>query len=131
MRKNKTQKLAEAVVKSFGETVYEWINDTSFVDTHGFDGSIFDTYEDAEASVLHGDDHQNALDCVEGAMSDNDWISFLIASGVPEKEAIDIVNQERWNDIVEVIVAQNGPSWFLSPYSGTCTILEDGKLLYY
>jgi len=41
------------------------------------------------------------------------------------------VNQERWNDIVEVIVAQNGPNWFLSTYSGTCTILENGKLLYY
>lgn len=131
MYKSETQKQVETVVKGFGRTVYEWLNDTSFVDTHGFDGEVFDTYEDAEASVLSGDNHQNALDFVSGAMSDEDWINFLKASGVPEENAEEIVNQERWEEVVKIIVAQNGPSWFLSTYSGTYTLLENGKLLYY
>jgi hypothetical protein len=133
MRKKTIKQQVEDVVKNaFNSTIYEWITKTRFVDTHGCDGYVFNTQEAARRSVLRGNDHQNALDYVEGAMSDDEWRNYLKASKVvTEEEANDIVNHGRWNDVVKIIVATCGPEWFLSTYSGTCTILENGKLLYY
>ena len=109
----------------------EWITDTYFATKNGCNGSIFDSEEDAAKSVLSGDDHQNAVDLVEGAMSDEDWKSYLVGAGVGEDEANAIIDNNQWEKLVEIVVDNDGPKFFLSTFSGEVYDLDNGKLLYY
>ncbi len=109
----------------------EWTSENTFVDAHGFNGYIFDTEEEAEESVLNGDEHQNAIDYVNGAQTDEDWIKYLIKGGVNPSMAERIINNGDWNSVVNIIVDKEGPEFFLSTYSGRVNELPNGKLLYF
>lgn len=109
----------------------EWITDTYFETKNGCNGSIFNSEEDAAKSVLSGDDHQNAVDLVEGAMSDEDWKSYLVGAGIGEDEANAIIDNNQWKKLVEIVVDNDGPKFFLSTFSGKVYDLDNGKLLYY
>ncbi|MBR4623979.1 MAG: hypothetical protein IKO56_00410 [Alphaproteobacteria bacterium] len=109
----------------------EWITDTYFETKNGCNGSIFNSEEDAAKSVLSGDDHQNAVDFVEGAMSDEDWKSYLVGAGIGEDEANAIIDNNQWKKLVEIVVDNDGPKFFLSTFSGKVYDLDNGKLLYY
>ena len=109
----------------------EWITDTYFVTKNGCNGSIFNSEEDAAKSVLSGDDHQNAVDLVEGAMGDDEWKSYLVGAGVGEDEANAIIDNNQWEKLVKIVVDNDGPKFFLSTFSGEVYDLDNGKLLYY
>ena len=109
----------------------EWVTDNYFCDEHGFNGSIFDSEEEAANSVLNGDNHQNAIDLVDGAQTDEEWVSYLINGGVDESTAQQIIANHDWDKVVEIIVQNAGAEWFLSTYSGRIYNLPNGKLLYY
>lgn len=109
----------------------EWVTDNYFCDEHGFNGYIFDSEEEAANSVLNGDNHQNAIDLVDGAQTDEEWVSYLINGGVDESTAQQIIANHDWNKVVEIIVQNAGAEWFLSTYSGRIYNLPNGKLLYY
>ncbi len=109
----------------------EWITDTYFVTKDGCNGSIFDSEEDAAKSVLSGDDHQNAVDLVEGAMGDDEWKTYLVGAGIGEDEANAIIDNNQWEKLVEIVVDNDGPKFFLSTFSGEVYDLDNGKLLYY
>lgn len=115
---------------SHGHTI-EWLSNNYFVDNHGYSGSIFRNEAEAEESILHGEDHQNAIDCVNGAMGDEEWIKYLIGGGVDDNIASRIIRKHNWDKVVEIIVSTDGPEWFLSTYSGYVHRLSDGSLLYY
>ena len=109
----------------------EWLTDTYFTTKNGCNGSIFDSEEDAAKSVLSGDDHQNAVDLVEGAMGDDEWKSYLVGAGIGEDEANAIIDNNQWEKLVKIIVDNDGPKFFLSTFSGEVYDLDNGKLLYY
>lgn len=128
---NGLQQEVEQIVTSMGSNIEEWLNDTCFVDQHGCDGHIFRNEEDAVNSVLYGDEHQNAIDAVDGAQSDEEWVDYLIRGGVEPQLAKSIIANQQWDKVVEIIVNKVGPEWFLSGYSGRVHNLNDGSLLYY
>ena len=109
----------------------EWMSNNCFCDSHGCNGYIFDSENDATNSVLYGEDHQNAIDSVDGAQSDREWINYLIKGGVEPQLAKSIILNQEWDKVVEIIVSKDGPEWFLSDYSGQVYTLPNGKLLYY
>ena len=108
-----------------------WLGDNYFTMYDGSNGSVFQSEEDARNSVLHGDDHQNAVDLVYDAMTDEEWVDYLIRGGVDAKTAETIIRNQDWDKVVEIIVDADGPEWFLSTYSGEVHGLPDGSLLYY
>ena len=111
----------------------EWITDTYFATKDGCNGSIFDTEEDALRSVTDadGDNHQNAMDMVSTMMKDDELIDFVEEGGVERTEAEQMVENQDWNAVVNVIASKNGAEFFLSDYSGETYELENGKILYY
>ena len=133
--KSRNQRMVLDVLKRLGVKhldSIDWLNDNYFqMLDDGTNGSIFPSVEDARNSVLYGDDHQNAVDYVDGAQSDEDWIEYLINGGVDEETAETIIRNHDWDTVVEIIVDKCGPEWFLSTYSGEVYGLPDGSLLYY
>ena len=128
---NDLQQEVNQIVTSMGSNIEEWLNDTCFVDQHGCVGHIFRNEEDATNSVLYGDDHQNAIDSVDGAQSDEEWVDYLIKGGVEPHLAESMIANQQWDKVIEIIVSKSGPEWFLSGYSGEVHNLSDGSLLYY
>lgn len=128
---NGLQQEVEQIVTSMGSSIAEWINDTCFVDQHGCYGYIFRSEEDAVNSILYGDDHQNAIDLVNGAQSDKEWVDYLIKGGIDKNVARAVISKQDWDSVVKMIVRKDGPEWFLSTYSGQVHHLSDGSLLYY
>lgn len=121
----------EEYVHAMGSQIEQWLCDYVFVDKHGCNGFIYDNEEEAKQSVLNGEEHQNAMDYVKDAQSPEDWIGYLVEGGVDENQAINMVRNEDWNGIVNVIVDKEGPEWFLSQYSGQVHELTNGQLLYF
>lgn len=109
----------------------KWYSDDCFYDSHGCDGYIFDTEDDAVESIINGENHQNAVDYVEGAQTEEEWVDYLIAGGVNPKLAKTIIANQDWDKVVTVILMHDGPEFFLSDYSGKKYKLPNGKLLYY
>lgn len=109
----------------------DWLTDNRFVDNHGCDGYIFNNSEEAIKSILSGDDHQNAVDFVDGACTDDEWIAMLIKAGYSPDSAYYIINNHKWDELVKIIVYRDGPEWFLSTYSGNGYDLPNGMILYY
>ncbi len=109
----------------------EWLNDNYFMTEDGCNGSIFNNVNEAYESVLSGENHQNAIDYVDGAQSDDDWIDYLINGGVNPEKAKQIIMNGDWNQVVQIILDADGPEWFLSTYSGEVYDLPNGQLLYY
>lgn len=109
----------------------EWIDDNYFRDSHGFDGYIFDTEDEAVESIMDGENYQNAVDYVEGAQTDEEWVDYLISGGVNPRLAKTIIANQDWDKVVTTILMHNGPEFFLSSYSGKKYQLPNGKLLYY
>ncbi|MDO4511365.1 MAG: hypothetical protein Q4B68_06075 [Bacteroidales bacterium] len=121
----------EGIVTKMGSSIDEWVSENKFIDTHGCYGYIFLTEEEAYNSVLYGQEHQYAIDNVDGAQSDEEWIEYLIHGGVPAKKAKQIIDQQNWDEVVRIIVNACGPEWFLADYSGEVYSLSDGSILYY
>ncbi|MBQ0023111.1 MAG: hypothetical protein KBT29_07725, partial [Prevotellaceae bacterium] len=126
-----TSNEVEEIVSSMGSSIEEWYTDNNFIDTHGCEGFVFDDAEDATNAILNGFEHQNAIDYVNGAQSDEDWIQYLIRGGVDKRTAIQIIQNNDWEQVVQIIVDKAGPEWFLSQYSGEVHSLSNGQLLYY
>ncbi len=122
----------EQFVREFsnGNEVAEWFDDKSFCDDHGFNGSIFNSEDEADNYVLT-DGLQNAIDSVNGAQTEEDWISYLINGGVDEGTAEQLINNGNWEGVVKIILDKEGAPFFLSTYSGRIHDLSDGSLLYY
>ena len=129
--KNNTKNEVETIVANFGSSIEEWVSPTSFIDEHGCDGYIFKSNKAAVNSILYGENKQNALDYVSGALTDEDWIQYLINGGVDEKIAKKIIKDHNWYKVVKIIVETSGPEWFLANYSGKIHFLNNGSLLYY
>lgn len=121
----------EEYVKSKRSEIEEWITDTYFVDNNGCGGHIFKSEKAAYNAVLRGNEHQNALDYVECAMSDDEWVSYLVRGGVDKAAAEKIIERGQWNKVVKTILDADGAEWFLSQYSGTTHELSNGYILYY
>ena len=124
--RNEVSKLVE---KRSGNKIYEWFTNYNFVDENGFDGYIFKDHE-AAVRYIYGIGLQDCIDTCDGACTDADWINIL--SGYCGKEhAEEIIKNGKWKEVVKVMTENEGPSFFLSPYSGGVDFLSDGRLLYY
>lgn len=121
----------EAIVEKMGSHIEEWVSDNRFYDVHGCDGSIYNSEEEAEEDILNGSEHQNAVDYVEGAMTEEDWIDYLDKCGFDRNQAGDIIRSGAWGKLVEIIVGNEGPQFFLAQYSGKVHDLSNGMVLYY
>lgn len=121
----------EEIVSSMGSSIEEWYTDDNFIDIHGCAGYIFDNTEDAINAVLNGFEHQHAIDYVDGAQSDKEWIQYLIKGGVNKSTAVQVIKNHDWEQVVRIIVDKDGPEWFLSQYSGGVHSLSNGQVLYY
>ena len=109
----------------------DWLNEHYFSDNHGCSGSVCVDENDAYNRVLNGEEHQNAVDYVEGAQTDDEWIDQMLNAGVTRRVAESIIKNKKWDKLVELILEKNGPQYFLSGYSGEVYQLDDGLLLYY
>lgn len=121
----------EAIVEKMGSHIEEWVSDNRFYDVHGCDGSVYNSEEEAEEDILNGSEHQNAVDYVEGAMTEEDWIDYLDKCGFDKQQAVDIIRSGAWGKLVEIIVGNEGPQFFLAQYSGKVHDLSNGQVLYY
>lgn len=121
----------EAIVEKMGSHIEEWVSDNRFYDVHGCDGSIYNSEEEAEEDILNGSEHQNAVDYVEGAMTEEDWIDYLDKCGFNRNQAEDIIRSGAWGKLVEIIVGNEGAQFFLAQYSGKVHDLSNGQVLYY
>lgn len=123
----------EALVKKLNKRAdIQWVTPTYAVDEEsGCNIYIFDSEEDAYDYIVSGDGNQNAIDYVESAQTDEDWIKYLINGGVDAEEATDVITNQDWQRVVEIIIDAEGPEWFLSSYSGYCYHIETGKTIYY
>ena len=119
--------------KNMYDPPIEWINDNTFTDRHGFDGHIYSSIEDAYNDIVSpdGDEHQNAIDSLDGAQSEEDWIDYLIHGGVDPNKARKVIMSHDWDAVIKIIIKEAGPEWFLSSYSGQVYDLDDGSLLFY
>jgi len=109
----------------------EWVNDHEFCGASNCHGYIYDSEEDAYNSIVNGENKRYAIDFVESAQSDDEWVDYLIRGGVNARKAKALVKNGLWDKIVKIIVDADGPRWFLSEYSGKVYTLPNGKLLYY
>ena len=80
----------------------------------GCDMYVFETEYDAKAYILNG----YGVECVDGAMRDDEWVDYLISGGVEPDGAKDLIERQDWQGVVEVILNTAGAEWFLSSYSG-------------
>ena len=121
----------ENVVNAMGSQIERWYGDDEFIDKHGCNGYIFNDEDEARESVLNGYEHQNAVDYVDGAQTDEEWVNYLVHGGVDRNQAMQIINNGDWDSVVSIIVDVYGPEWFLSTYSGSIHRLSNGQLLYF
>lgn len=121
----------EAIVEKMGSHIEEWVSENRFFDNHNCDGSVYNSEEEAEEDILNGDEHQNAIDYVEGAMTEEDWVDYLEHCGYNRQQAEDIIYSGAWGKLVEIIVGNEGPQFFLATYSGKVHELSNGMVLYY
>ena len=121
----------EAIVEKMGSHIEGWFSEHRFCDDHGFVGSIYNSEEEAEEDILNGDEHQNAIDDVENAMTEEDWVDYLEHCGYNIQQAKDIIYSGAWGKLVEIIVGNEGPQFFLATYSGKVHSLSNGMVLYY
>lgn len=121
----------EGIVRKRGNKITEWYGDGHFQTEDGCDGFIFASSYDAKNSVLNGDEHQFAIDCLEDGQTDEEWIDYLTKGGVSSNDARRIIQNHDWDEVVRIIVKACGPEWFLSTYSGEVHSLSDGSLLYF
>lgn len=128
---NDVKQEVENIVHEMGSEIEQWVTPNRFFDKHGCDGSIFNSEEDAKYAVLSGDDHQNAIDYVNTAQSPKEWVDYLVAGGVDREKAINIIRNNDWDSVINIIVNSDGPEWFLSGYSGQVHQLSNGQILYY
>ena len=124
------QEVEEYVADNGGE-IQEWLSDNYFYDTHGCNGSIFGSEDEAEESIMKGEDHQNALDMLDGLIDDDEMVKFLRSCGVDILHAKRMVKYDMREDMIEPILNACGAKFFLSGYSGEVHELSDGTLLYY
>lgn len=130
---NKIQRMQSEVENfvqnTFHQKIYEWNCDNNFVDDHGFDGYIFKS-ELAAIRYVYGIGLQCAMDYVNGAMRDDEWIN-LLSNYVGKRTAKRVIENSKWDKVVKIMVENEGVSFFLSDYSGGVHYLESGDLLYY
>jgi hypothetical protein len=111
-----------------------WGSDNYFCnDADGCNGSVYKSEEEARRSILSptGDNHQNALDFVEDAMGDEEWIGFLENCGINRRTAEKIISGGNWKKVVEIVVKNEGAKFFLSTYSGGTFELGNGYIVYF
>lgn len=123
----------EGIVGENGDEIIEWYDDEYgyFKTKDGNEGFVFDSIDDAKDCVLNGDEHQHALDFVEGALTEDGWVDYLKDTGVDQVEAIRVIQNQDWEELLRIIVNAFGPEWFLSSYRGEVYGLSNGSLLYY
>lgn len=122
----------ESIVEEMsGNHIEEWFGEHRFCDDHGFDGSVYKNEKEAANDILNGSEHQNAVDYVEGVMTEEDWVGYLDDCGFNRKQAEDIIYSGAWGKLVDIIVGNEGPEFFLSTYSGQVHNLSNGQILYY
>lgn len=121
----------EAIVEKMGSHIEEWVSENRFFDNHNCDGSVYNSEEEAIEDILNGSEHQNAVDYVEGAMTEEDWIRYLDSCGYNKQQAEDIIYSGAWGKLVEILIGNEGPEFFLATYSGKAHDLSNGKVLYY
>lgn len=80
----------------------------------GCDMYVFKTEPEAKKYILDG----YGVECVDGAMRDDEWVDYLINGGVEPEAAEDLIARQDWQGVVEVILDTAGAEWFLSAYSG-------------
>ena len=80
----------------------------------GCDMYVFKSDKHANAYILDG----YGVDYVSGAMSDDEWVDYLINGGVEPEAAEDLIERHDWQGVVEVILDTAGAEWFLASYSG-------------
>ena len=80
----------------------------------GCDMYVFKTESDAKAYILDG----YGVECVDGAMRDDEWVDYLINGGVEPETAEDLIERQDWQGVVEVLLDTAGAEWFLASYSG-------------
>lgn len=123
------REVTEYISETYNQEPYEWLCGNRFVDHHGADGYIFKNERAARRYIL-GDIEEQGSEC-ESAMSNEDWIAFLVGCDMRECNARRMVNSGRWDRVARKVLDTCGPSHFLSTYSGTVAVLSDGSLLYY
>lgn len=131
MKANK--EIVESYMKENGwKSIEEWMSDNRFVDKCGFDGYVFKDYDEAIMSLRDGgENRQNAINFAESAGTEEDWVKWLFGCGVDEDVARSLVENGEWGEVVDWMLEEYGPEWFLSSYSGSMYDLPDGTLLFY
>lgn len=123
------REVTEYISETYNQEPYVWLCSNRFVDHHGNDGYIFKSEYAARRYIL-GDIEEKSAEC-ESAMSDEDWIAFLVGCDKRESIARRWVESGRWDKVVRCVLNTYGPSFVLNTYSGTVSVLSDGSLLYY
>lgn len=80
----------------------------------GCDMYVFSSEYAANAYILDG----YGIDCVDGAMRDDEWVDYLINGGVEPDVAENLIATEDWQSVVEIILDSAGAAWFLTSYAG-------------
>ena len=124
MQKEVTHYIAE----TFGTKPFEWYNN-HFQDNHGCDGYIFKSELAARRYVL-SDIHEHGNLC-QSVFNDHAWVNMLVGVGMRKHDARRIVMNGRWETVARKMLDAHGPSFFLSTYSGSVSVMDDGSLLYY
>ena len=124
----RSRKKVESFIKAcgFDSGKLNWVNDSSFYDEHGCNGYLFKDTEEATKSILKGENRQNAIDYVSGALNDEDWVNLLVYGNndIDTETARKLVADKEWGILVDIIVEKCGATFFLSDYSGSYYYLD-------
>ena len=122
------QEVTAYIAETYGTKPFEWYNN-HFQDYHGADGYIFKNERAARRYIL-GDIREYGSTC-QSAVSDEDWVRMLVGIDMREHNARRMVKEGRWDRVARRMLDYYGPSFFLSTYSGSVSVMSDGSLLYY
>ena len=128
MMKKMQKEVTDYIAETFGTKPFEWYNN-HFQDCHGCDGYIFKSELAARRYVLRNIHEYGSL--CQSACSDQAWVDILVGVGMREHDARRVVKNGRWEAVARKMLGANGPSYFLSTYSGSVSVMDNGSLLYY
>lgn len=128
MTKKMQKEVTDYIAETFGTNPFEWYNN-HFQDYHGADGYIFKSELAARRYVLR--DIREYGSMCQSAYSDQAWVDMLVGIGMREHDARRIVKDGRWETVARKMLGAYGPSYFLSTYSGSVSMMDSGNLLYY
>ena len=128
MTKKMQKEVTAYIAKTFQTEPFEWYNN-HFQDFHGADGYIFKSELAARRHVLRNIDEFGSL--CQSVQSDQTWVDMLVGIGMRKNGAWRIVKNGWWKTVVRKMLDAYGPSYFLSTYSGSVSVMDNGSLLYY